>query len=360
MKISIERSILLEALTQVSKAIEAKTKIPILTGVYIRAKDDRLSIRGSDSIFSISADVNDFEMLDPGACVIPAKQLLEVVRKLPEDTITIESDGSGTLVQCRKSKVTFPALDPDEYPADEKGESVMYRLDGKQFARIVEDTVFAVLTTDGTPILQGVCFELNGSTLTASGCDRHRLGQHECGFEMDGLLRLTVPTSILTTVAAMKPDSIEIGFAGSSIRIVAKQYTFESKLLEGMYPDISKLLPNAFTTIATCNTRDLLRALDLSKIIAEGKTKIAKIEVAAKSIRVSARDTGAMEETIDADVDGGALIVSANAEYLVDALKCIQTDRTRLKFNGAMSPIIIRGEGDEAATFLVLPYRTTS
>lgn len=335
--------------------------MPILEGVLIESFGN-LTMTCSDATFTISTTIDNFEEKESGSAVIPAKKLLEVVKKMSSDKpISIESDGGTALIKCGSTKVKLPVLDPEEFPRMAMMRTEMIEIEGDSFAKLVDGTKFAVSTNEHTPILQGILFKQQGSKINTVATDRHRLAMQVIpskGQEEEHVSQHVAPVRALEAVAQLKPDIAQIAFADTSMFIKAGAYEYISRLLDGSYPDTTKLIPKEAKVTATANTKKLLQTLELAEKIVEEKTKVVRLDVSEDEIFVSATDSGTdMEESIEAETTG-EIKISANAKYLIDALKCIPTEQTEIWFTGAMHPIIIKPKGDDSSLHLVLPYRT--
>lgn len=358
MKIKIQRSTLLDALSQVNKAIDSKTTIPILEGVLFTAGGE-LTLIGSDTSFSIMTSITDYTEHEAGAAVIPARKLLEVIKKMPNKEISIEADETKAIIKCGSAKVELSTMSADEYPNEMFNTKGHIKLSGGEFASLVDNTTFATSQNEATPFLQGVNLQVTNDTITAVATDRHRLGRHISSVESEIEGQYIVPTKILETVAQLRADEVEIHLSESRISISAGDYHYSSSLLSGTYPDTSKIIPTSAPITVKTNTERLLRTLSLAESVNEDQTKIARLDVSEGELFVSVRDNkAAMEETLEAKVTGDEITVSINAKYMIDALKTIDTEQVELWFIGAMSPVIVKPEGYEQSLHLVLPCRT--
>lgn len=361
MKITIERSTLLERLAQVTKAVESRNTIPILEGVHFRS-DAELTLTGADIQFSINTTLDDYVEHEAGTTLIPAKKLLEVIKKMPNKEITIETNEKSAIIKCGSLKVELPVMAADEYPLNTHALKNPIAMDGATFCKMVDGTTFSVSTNEQTPTLQGLLMQVTSDSIKAIACDRHRLAQYMADVATGAKenRQYIVPVKILEEVSKAKPATVQIWFSDNRIDIEAGVFHYTSSLLDGVYPDTSKLIPDSSEIIIKTSTESLLKTLELAEKVNEDKTKIAKFEISDDKLQVSAKDgTSGMADTLQAEVSGGAITFSANAKYLIDALKSIQTERTDIQLTGSMKPVILRGEGDEKSLFLVLPYRTT-
>lgn len=363
MKITIERAILLERLAQVVKAVPSKAGIPILEGVLIES-NGVLTLTGSDTHLAIISPITDYEEHESGATVIPAKKLLEIVKKLPNKPITITVDGSQALVQAGSTKVKLPVMDADEFPRKTFPVGSMVEISGKDLSNLVDNTKFAVSLNEATPVLTGLSVKQSDGELTILATDRHRLAKQSIKLESDLSLKpdrsYTAQVKALETAAHLGLNSLEIGFSENELFIKAGDYQFISTLLDGTYPDTSKIIPTEPKIKVLVDTEKLLKTLELAEKIVEEKTKVVKFSISEGELFISAKDgDSGMEESIEAMVEGDDITLSANAKYMIDALKCIQTIRSEIWLTGVMAPVIIKGEGDDTGLHLVLPYRTT-
>lgn len=362
MKITIQRSALVERLQQVTKAVSPKLVLPILEGVLIETNEE-LTITGSDTNLTIIATIEDYEERERGRAVIPAKKLLDVVRKMPEKPINIDVDGGSALIKCGSTKVELPALNPEEFPRKSFPNGSMAIISGEDFSGLIEGTAFAVSTNEKTPVLQGVLIQQGGGILTATATDRHRLAKRSISLETDtgadNDCQFVVPVRPLEVVAALKTDTVEIVFLDDSVFMQAGTYQFISSLYDGAYPDTSRLIPTSSKTTVLVDAKRLLQTFELAEKIVEEKQKIVRLEISEGELHITARDGAAgMEESLEAEVSGEGMRLSLNAKYLIDALKSIDSERVEIGLMGPLSPVVMMAEGDRNGLHLVLPYRT--
>lgn len=336
--------------------------MPILEGVLIDAFGDYMTLTCSDTNLTITATIEEYEDRQGGKAVIPARKLLDVVRKLPENEISIEVDGTAT-IRGGKSKVSLPTMDPEEFPEWTFADGNMLELRRNDFERIVDGTKFAVSTNEGQPLLQNVLVEIAAGRLTATATDRHRLARqvvdlpNDTDEDQEG--RFVAPVKFLEAVASLRSDSIKFAFVGRYVFAEAGNYQYRSALLDGTYPDVSRVIPGNRNAYVFVNTKELLQALELAEKVIEEKAKVVRFDFSDGELFISAKDGSAgMEETVEATVEGERMKLAINAKYMIDALKCIESQRTKIDLLAPLSPVILRSENDETGLHLVLPYRT--
>lgn len=362
MKITIERNVLLERLSQVAKAADTKNNIPILGGILFQSNGE-LSLTGSDTVFSITTTLDDYLEHEAGEVVIPAKKILEIIKKMPNTEITIDADNTLAKIECGKKTVTLSTLDAEEYPIKKSQLKEPITVDGNKFCNWVDGTTFAVSTNEATPVLCGMNVTILSESIKAVATDRHRLAGNviEMDVDIQEKSQYIVPTKILEEVSKTKPSKVEIWFSNEKIDIKAGEFKYSSSLHDGSYPDTSKIIPSSANITVNVDTETFLKSLELAEKVNEDKTKIVLLDVSQSQVIVSAKDNAAgMEDILEAEVDGDDIKVSANAVYLIDALKHINTKKVVVWITGAMSPIILKPENDDTSVYLVLPYRVQS
>ena len=366
MKIAIQRAKLLDRLAHVEKAAATRDSVSILTGVLFTAKNGRLSLTGSDVTTTVLTELDGYEEHAPGAVVLPARQTLEVLRRLTGEVVEIEvRENFAAHIRCsgdkKQAQIIIVGMDPNEYPAPESGEGVTVTLDGKTFARMVAETIPFVLKNETSPVLQGVCVQIRNGTVAATATDRYRLARCKTSINAAGDIDIeaVIPTKPLEAVAALKPETVEMRFSGAKVHFRAGKYEFSATLHDGRFPDVSKVIPTAFRVTARVNRSDLLHTLELARVMCDERTKVTVFQIADNSLSISARGNagGGMSEMITADIDGESVRFAANADYMLDAVKCVQSERLKIQAGGPLSPIVIQGENDGASLFLVLPIR---
>ena len=365
MKITIQQNILLERLKVICKAVNGKPTIPILNGVRIESKGE-LTITGTDMHFSAQTSLTDFQEETPGVTVIPAHKLLEVVSKLPSKEVTLEVKDGAAHISCGKKKVTLPALDAEDYPDIEKGDGTLLPLSTEDFVGSIEQVAIAVSASEQTPQLQGINYNLMHGALKVTATDRHRLARQD--IKLDGLdgvyIDRTVPAKALLEVAKAatkgKVDGIDLIIGDSQAHITAGEYSYTLRLLDGQYPDTSKIIPTGGEHEIVVEREELLNAVELASKVADGKTYIIRLTVAENEITITAQDDGAnMSEALTAQYSGPGVRLSLNAKYLIDTLKTIPSKRVEVYINGPMQPVLFYPEQDRESLHLILPYRST-
>ncbi|WP_462410035.1 DNA polymerase III subunit beta [Neobacillus sp. Marseille-QA0830] len=377
MKFIIQRDRLVQSVQDVMKAVTSRTTIPILTGIKITATAEGVTLTGSDSDISIESFIpkeeagNEIvEIKQPGAIVLQAKFFSEIVKKLPTASVEIEVlNHLQTVIRSGKSEFNLIGLDAEEYPhLPQIEENNKFHIAADLLKAMVRQTYFAVSTSETRPILTGVNWKIENGELTCIATDSHRLALRKAKVEIenDESYNVVIPGKSLNELSKIIDDSsdfIDIVITENQILFKAKHLLFFSRLLEGNYPDTSRLIPTDSKTDITVNTKEFLQAIDRASLLArEGRNNVVKLSTIDSGIIEISSNTpeiGKVVEEIQSEsIEGEDLKISFSAKFMMDALKALEGQDIRINFTGAMRPFVIRPLHDETILQLILPVRT--
>ncbi|KFL43684.1 DNA polymerase III subunit beta [Lysinibacillus sp. BF-4] len=377
MKFTILKDHLTNALNDVLKAVNTKTTMPILTGVKIEVTNEGVNLTGSDSDVTIQTfiptEIDATEIVEieqTGAVVLQARMLNEIVRKLPTNKVEIElADGVQTYIRSGKSVFHLIATDATEYPLlPELSQDNQFTVPANILKAIIRKTVFAVALTESRPVLTGVSWQIEGNDLTCIATDSHRLARYKTKLEQEmGSYNVVIPGKSLNELSKILDDAaepVQIVITQQQVLFKAKNMLFFSRLLEGNYPDTSRLIPSDFQTNITLNGRELFQAIDRASLLARTNSnnvvRLTTINNGAVEISSNSPEIGQVQEEISLQsLDGEALKISFSAKYMMEALKAIDDDEMLIQFTGAMRPFILRPAADDTNLQLILPVRTS-
>ena len=381
MKLKISQQDLNTSIQQVSKAVSSRAAaIPILSGIKVDVTREGVLFTASDSEISIQSFVpaehegeTKAEILSPGSVVLPAKFFSEIIRKLPSDEVWIESNEHFmTWVRSGTAEIQMIGMDPEEYPVlPQVEENNIIRISSDLLKEMIRQTSFAVSTNESSPILTGVLWDFSQERLKMVACDRTRMASREAQVQRNDqteIENLVIAGKTLNELNKLLPDeniSMEIVVANNQVLFKIDNLLFYTRILDGTYPDTSKLIPQSFTTELTVHTKKLEEAIDRAYLLSrEEKTNIVKMTLKdAYSLEISstASEIGKVTEQVDIhQMTGDLLTISFNSKYMLDALKAIDSDFVRFGFRGAMQPIILKPEDHSNILHLIMPYRTTN
>jgi DNA polymerase-3 subunit beta len=378
MKFSIQKDYLVQGVQDVMKAISSKTTIPILTGVKIVATDRGVTLTGSDSDISIESFIPVEDLGDEivkvertGSIVLQARFFSDIVKKLPQDTVEIETlNQFQTIIRSGKAKFHLNGIDAEEYPQlPQVSEENVFSLPADLLKHIIRQTVFAVSTSETRPILTGVNWKIENSELHCIATDSHRLAFRKTLIEASNTIpaaNVVIPGKSLNELNKILDDttaSVEIFMTEQQILFKKKNILFFSRLLDGNYPDTSKLIPTESKTDIFLNGKEFLHAIDRASLLArEGRNNVVKfstLENGFVEISSDSPEIGKVTEEIQSEkVDGEELKISFSAKFMMDALKAIEGSDIKISFTGAMRPFFMQPVNDDKTLQLILPVRT--
>ena len=377
MKFIIQRDHLVQSVQDVMKAITSRTTIPILTGIKIVATEEGVSLTGSDSDVSIESFIPKedgekviVEIKQTGAIVLQAKFFSEIVKKLPTDHVEIEVQNHlQTIIRSGKSEFNLIGLDADEYPHLPKiEEENVFKIPTDLLKAMIRQTVFAVSTSETRPILTGVNWNVENDELICIATDSHRLALRKAKIEINtnASYNVVIPGKSLielNKILADNSESIDIVITENQVLFKATHLLFFSRLLEGNYPDTSRLIPNESKTDIVLQSKEFLHAIDRASLLArEGSNNVVKLStIEDGSIEISSNtpEVGKVVEEIKSQsISGEELKISFSAKYMMDAFKALEGTEIKISFTGAMRPFIIQPMNDESILQLILPVRT--
>ena len=377
MKFTIVRDQLIAALNDVMKAVSSKTTIPILTGIKIDATNEGIYLTGSDADVTIQtfvpAEEDGVELINvttPGSIVLQARMFNEIVRKLPTNEVEIEvTTGFATDIRSGKSAFHLIGLDASEYPLlPEVNASKQFSMPADLLKAIIRETVFAVATSESRPVLTGVNWNIQDGELICVATDSHRLARRKTQLDQlpEDVTNVVIPGKSLNELNKILEDStnpVQVVMTNQQVLFKTDHMMFFSRLLEGNYPDTSRLIPEDYKTNVTINGKSLLQAIDRASLLArDDRNNVVRFETfEANLVEISSNspEIGKVQEQIEVEtVEGETLKISFSAKYMMEALKAIDGQDVIIQFTGAMRPFILKSANDDAILQLILPVRT--
>ena len=379
MNISLAKNDLISALQIVSKGLSTKPQTPILSGIYMTAKEGQLELQTTNYelgfILTIPAEIHN-----TGTAVLPGKYLTEFARKLPAEEVSIDTDSSDGLavIQSGAARFTLRTMEISDFP-------ILHRMDGtlhftikdRTLARLVKKSAFACLREeqrDRRPIFTGCQLEVEGKDVTFAATNVHRLAVKSEQLEEDaGQIRVIIPAKFLEevtrTISSEVPADIHVTCSYNQVSMSSGSIYMTARLIEGTFPDYRRVIPREenIRTKVTLDAASFASAVDRASLIARtDQYNIVKLSFAQGLMRISSNspEIGEAEETIPAEVTGDDVTIAFNASYLMDALKSLDSDTCILSLQGSneqgvnLSPMTIREEADPNYIYVVTPVRT--
>ena len=367
MNFIIEKNALLDNLNKVSKAITGKSTIEALKGVLIQVMDGKIIMMGSDMDLSIIA-FGVCEVIEPGSILVNAKILIDIVRKLPNDKITIQIQQDMVNISCRKSEFTIVKMDENTYPKfPEQQNPVDITVSKEIFKSMVGQVHFAVSQDDSRPILRGILFEIKEKMLRLVALDGYRLAYTSNSISSDiSELSAVIDGKSLYSISRLMDNAgdVRLSVTDNHIQLKFNNVIVASRLLEGKYIAYETLLPSESELEITINRLQLLDAIDRCTLITIDNPVI-KIKINENKIIDVFSDSKkgkASEQLVCSDMEGSRteLDIAFNGRYLLDILNNIECKDLIMKFKNGVSPCICCPSDNPNIKQLILPVRLSS
>ena len=370
MKFSIDRRYLQDKLSTAARAVSPFSPLPALSGILIDVREDRIVFTGSDSNVAIQTaitpgEMNRLQIESTGSVCVESKYILDIVRKLDCDTVGMELMDY-TLVRLTTENGTFNinSSSADEYPfIDFSRPQGHFVLSPDEFRQIVSSTAFACSDKDSRPVLSGVNFRIAGNELHCSGTDTYRLARKTLQLNQDQTFDITISARTLNEVmkSLSDSDSIDIFADRRKIQFVFGKTIIQSRLLDGTFPPVDRIIPTEFVSRLTVDTQELFRAIDRTNFMKNDNVHLIKLDCSEQAVRIKVRaaEIGNSDERLkNASWTGEPMSVTLNGSYVLDALKALKGEQTEFAFSWQLKPIRIMDTEDASTLMVVVPVRS--
>ena len=362
MKLICSKASLLKGVSIVSKAVPSRTTMPILNCILIDASANEIKLTANDMELGIET-VIEGEIVERGIIALDAKFFSEIVRKLPDNDVVIESDDTfQTTITCEKAKFNIVGKSGEDFsylPYIEKNESISI----SQFTLkdVVRQTIFSIADNDTNKLMTGELFEINENRLRVVSLDGHRISIRNIELKENySPLKVVVPGKTLQEISKIltgeAEDMVDIFFADNHILFEFDETKVVSRLNEGEYFHIDQMLSSDYDTKVKINKREFLNCIDRATLlIREGDKKPIILNIQDGSLQLKINSfVGSMNEEIEIEKEGKDLLIGFNPKFFIDALRVIDDEEVTLYMVNPKAPCFIK---DDAGTYvyLILP-----
>ncbi|MFR1761314.1 DNA polymerase III subunit beta [Frisingicoccus sp.] len=362
MKIICSKSELLQGVNTVLKAVPAKTTMPILECILIDTTDGQIKLTANDMELGIETKIKG-DILDKGKIALEAKLFSEIVRKLPDSEVTIQTDENfRTLIKCEKAKFNIAGKSGDDFsylPEIEKNQMVV--LSQFSLKEIIRQTIFSIADNENNRLMTGELFEINGNEMKVVSLDGHRISIRKIELKEDyNHIKVVVPGKTLNEVSKILTGGIEdyvhMFFTGRHIVFEFDDTIVVSRLIEGEYFRIEQMLSSDYETKISINKKELQSCIErASLLVKEGDKKPIIMNILDDSMELKINSfIGSMNEDIDITKTGKDLMIGFNPKFILDALRVIDDENIDIYMINPKAPCFIRDEAQKYI-YLILP-----
>lgn len=362
MKLVCKKANLQNGVQIVSRAVPNKTTMSILECILIDASHNMITLTANDMDLGIETIIQG-EIKEEGLIAIDAKIFLEIVRKLPDSDVKIETDSSYKVtITCEKAKFNIMGKSGEDFsylPIVEKENSVV--LSQFTLKELVRQTIFSISDNDNNKLMTGELFEINGDELKVVSSDGHRISIRKVQLrDSYDHKKVVVPGKTLNEVSKILPGEAEgvlnIYFTARHIVFAFNDTTVVSRLIEGEYFNIDRMLSGDYETKVRINKKELLNCIDRATLLTrEGDRKPVVIDIMDGTMELKIDSAlGSMNEDIDIEKQGKDLMIGFNPKFLIDALRVIDDEEVDLYMVNPKAPCFIKNE-EQSYIYLILP-----
>lgn len=365
MKFKCNQKDLAEVINIVQKAVSSKTTLPILKGILVEASEQSIKMTGNDLNIGIESQLKA-EVLESGSIVISSRLFGDIIRKLPNEEITIETDAqNNVLISCLHSNFNLvgqPALEFPELPEVEDINS--FAMSQNLFRNMIRQTSFAASQDETRPILTGSLIEIDQGMMSMVAIDGYRLALRKAFVQTDQTGKAVVPSKTLNELGKIisgteEDQDVKIAITDKHILFELEGIKIVSRLLEGEFIKYTQIIPQEFKSRLNVNTSSLLNSIERASLLArEGKNSSIKFTIQDDFLTIRSNvEVGSAKEDVAIQLEGDDLEIGFNPKYLVDALKVIDSDEISIELTTSVSPCIMKPNDNENYIYLVLPVR---
>ena len=367
MKLVCSKANLLHGVNIVSKAVPTRTTMAILECILIDASTNEIKLMANDMELGIETRIEG-DIVERGIIALDAKIFSEIVRKLPDNDVTIETDASfKTVITCEKAKFNIIGKSGDDFsyiPYIERNEAISI----SQFTlkEVIRQTIFASADNENNKLMGGELFELNENQLRVVSLDGHRISIRKIELKENyGSKKVVVPGKTLQEISKIVNGTVDedvmIFIADNHIIFEFDKTTVVSRLIEGEYFKIDQMLSSDYETKVKINKRELLDCIDRATLLVkEGDKKPIIMNITDGNMELKINSfIGSMNEEIDITKEGKDILIGFNPKFFIDALRVIDEEDVSLYMVNPKAPCFIKDD-DGRYTYMILPVNFNS
>lgn len=363
MRLTCQQDELSRALQVVARGVAQRSSLPILTGILLKAENNRLWARGTDLELAVEC-VLPASVSAAGSAVVSGKTLTEFVRRLPVGQVEMSLDdkGANLRLDAAKTSIQLPVMPADDFPSlPAPSSGVEISLSPGLLRDMVKQTIFATLSEDSRPFLSSILWELKDGRLRLVATDINRLALRETTIDAQGDLRCLIPVRSLREgigiFSAENDQGISILFGPKQVFLSGNGVTFSSRLMEAEFPQYEQVIPTSFQSELVVKKEALAASLERASLV----TDTVKLTVSGGILYLRGDDAalGQTFEELSVEATGEEIQIVFAPQYLLDFLKAVGSEEVRLSFTGPTDRALLRPMDGENYQYVVMPYQVS-
>ena len=370
MKFTCNQNSLVKALNIVSKAVTARTTIPILKGILLNVDENGiLTMAASDLDISIENKIK-VDNFEPGEIVVQSKLFGDIIRKLPNDLVNINESSGNISIKCSNSEFNIVGNQSDEFPKVKlhNEASEKYSFEKEFLKEMIRKTSFAASIDESRGTITGILIEIKENSLNFVALDGFRMAvlREECKNNSDQNIIISAKLlNELAKISQESDDASDITMSMADKRAVFKigeNISVVLRLLDGDFVAYEKILPKNNNKKIVLNKTDLLESIERASLLAKiGKNNLIILSIKDNIMEITSKsEEGNVREEVIISNDANELVIGFNSKYLIDVLKVIDDESIAMYFDTSVSPLLIKPLSGNQYEYLVLPVRITN
>lgn len=365
MKVASSKENLFYAVQVVQRAVSLKNPLPILSGIKFETEGERILLSATDLDLGIRCSF-PAEVLEPGTAVLPAKYITELIRRLPDVPIFIESDQltGSVAVKYGNSETSINGYPADEFPEFPIPVSeTTFSITEDVLKEVIRQVVFAAATDENRPIFTGVLFEIHGDQMQVVATDTHRLAWRKVSLDKTENIdiSLIIPGKTLNELVKIiggTEKAVNVTVTENQVLFTTEDTCLISRLIDGQFPNYRQVIPQEHISRVRLKTRELAEATERASLLTKEGSSIIKMNLKDNLLVISVNtEAGRVREELSVYQEGEPIQFAFNARYLSDVLKVVGSEEIYIEFTGPLSPGILKPAGDKEYLSLLLPVR---
>jgi DNA polymerase III subunit beta len=369
-KLRAERTEFADAVSWATRTVGTRVTLPALSGVLLEAVDGKLICRATD--LEVAAEISIPVQIDePGRVLLPGRLLSQLVARFPDAPVQIDDSTDRVEIVCGQATFNVRQMQAEDFPTlaapGEDAPQGLVKADA--FARLVSQVARAASSDEGRPVLTGVQLEAAEGTLTAAATDSYRLAVRSLRWEEAVEGSALVPARSLQEAAKAATEvggSVTIVLEEGQVSFLLGDRRLTTKLIEGSFPNVRALLPDAFETSVVVERAAMVEALQRVAIVAMGQANTPvtlTFEESSVHLQATNQEMGDAAESLPAETDGEGLSIAFNPAFLLAGLEATGTERIRIELRDGLKPAVLRPHTDDGQvddlTYLLMPMRVS-
>lgn len=372
MKVSCLQENLAKGLSVISRAVASRSTLPVLGNVLIATDQGRLKLAATNLELAVTCWIGA-KVDEDGATTVPARVLSDFINSLPPERIDMELNAkTQTLhLKCARYDANIKGIDATEFPIIPSiGDGKRVSLEPETLREMIEQVTFAAATDESRPVLTGVVAKFEKDKVTFAAADGFRLSVRHATLSapVDQPITVIIPAKALQEVGRVsgdQEDPIEMAVTENKSQVLFKLTNIEivSQLIDGVFPDFTRIIPESHATHTVVNTSELQNAVKASSVFAREAMNTVRVQITPKgemgagkmTVTATSAESGDNVGDIDATVDGEPVEIAFNARYLADVLNILHAPQVAIETSGSSSPGVIKAVNRDDFTHVIMP-----